>query len=174
MTYMPWIERTFNFDFSARLYPDILERLRGTPIRVETIIQGLPDQILTLSEKDKWSIQEHAGHLGDLESLWYGRIDDILGGSQGMHPADMSNQATFKAGHNHKPIEDITESFRKLRERLLARLDNLSLREFEKSCHHPRLNRSMRLVDLCFFAAEHDDFHLMRMHQLAKSFTNKL
>jgi hypothetical protein len=31
----PWIERSFNFDFSAGLYPFLLERLRGTPARIE-------------------------------------------------------------------------------------------------------------------------------------------
>jgi hypothetical protein len=27
----PWIERTFNFDYPAEKWPDLLARVRGTP-----------------------------------------------------------------------------------------------------------------------------------------------
>jgi hypothetical protein len=30
-----WFERKFRFDFPIQLYPNIVERLRGTPIRLE-------------------------------------------------------------------------------------------------------------------------------------------
>jgi hypothetical protein len=33
---------------------------------------------------------------------------------------------------------------------------------------HPRLKRPMRLVDLCFFVAEHDDHHLATVTRLAR------
>jgi predicted short-subunit dehydrogenase-like oxidoreductase (DUF2520 family) len=32
---------------------------------------------------------------------------------------------------------------------------------------HPRLKRPMRLIDLCFFVAEHDDHHLAIATRLA-------
>ena len=32
---MPWPERSFDFGFPADLFPELLERLRGTPARVE-------------------------------------------------------------------------------------------------------------------------------------------
>jgi hypothetical protein len=35
---------------------------------------------------------------------------------------------------------------------------------------HPRLQQPMRVVDMAFFVAEHDDHHLARMTQLARMF----
>ncbi len=41
----PWLEPSFNFDFPAGLYPCLLERLRGTPARVEEMVYGI-DELL--------------------------------------------------------------------------------------------------------------------------------
>ena len=38
---LPWIERRWEFDFPVALYPDILERLRGTPARLDELVRGL-------------------------------------------------------------------------------------------------------------------------------------
>jgi hypothetical protein len=35
---------------------------------------------------------------------------------------------------------------------------------------HPRLNQPMRVVDLLFFVAEHDDYHLARISELIREF----
>jgi hypothetical protein len=37
------------------------------------------------------------------------------------------------------------------------------------SAVHPRLQQPMRLVDMLYFVAEHDDHHLARMTALARS-----
>ena len=33
---------------------------------------------------------------------------------------------------------------------------------------HPRLERPMRLIDMMFFHAEHDDYHLARISELRR------
>ena len=67
---LPWFQREFAFHFSVEKYPDILERLRGAPARVEEKIKAIPPGILTRRAGDTWSIQENLGHLLDLEPLW--------------------------------------------------------------------------------------------------------
>jgi hypothetical protein len=47
----------------------------------------------------------------------------------------------------------------------VARLDALTLADAERTAHHPRLDRPMRLVDMCYFAAQHDDHHLAAIHE---------
>ena len=37
---VPWTQRTFDFDFPADLFPELLERLRGTLARVEEIARA--------------------------------------------------------------------------------------------------------------------------------------
>ncbi len=45
----PWIERRFTFDMSLSMFPNVLERLRGTPARVQDRVGGLaPDQLQKL------------------------------------------------------------------------------------------------------------------------------
>jgi len=173
MKSIPWFERTFNFDFPAGYYPEILERLRGAPIRLILTIQELPTRILTEHKRGKWSIQEHAGHLGDLETLWLGRLEDILAGEENMRPADLTNKATFEAQHNEKTIDDLLKFFYQERKQLVDELSDLGPEDFEKSSQHPRLKTPLRLVDLCLFVAEHDDYHLARIRQLAHEFLDK-
>lgn len=163
---VPWTERAFNFDFPAGLYPELLERLRGTPVRVEEIARSLPARVLTGRVGETWSIQENIGHLADLEGLFTGRLDDFEAGAE-LRPADMTNRATNEADHNARTMAEVLAEFRTRRAELVGRLEALGPSDFAKTAHHPRLDRPMRVVDMMFFHAEHDDYHLARMRELA-------
>src|ERR671910_23204 len=98
-----WTDRRFDFTFPAGLYPEMIERLRGTPARLEERIGSLPAEVLQPRDGERWSIQENAGHLLDLESLVTERLDQYLAGVTELHAADMSNRKTYEAGHNNVP-----------------------------------------------------------------------
>src|ERR1700722_16791265 len=68
-----WFEHKFDFGFPVELYPEIIERLRGTPARIEERLSDVPPALLTRRDGDKWSIQENIGHLLDLDELFAGR-----------------------------------------------------------------------------------------------------
>ena len=36
-----WTDRRFSFDFPAGIYPEMIERVRGTPARLEDLLAGL-------------------------------------------------------------------------------------------------------------------------------------
>src|SRR5215469_7866924 len=95
-----WFERKFDFTFPVEQYPNLCVRLRGTPARLEEILLGVPHDALVRKPGDKWSAQEHAGHLVDLESLWMARVDDFLTGGDTLTVADLSNRKTHEANHN--------------------------------------------------------------------------
>ncbi len=101
---VPWTERTFSFDGPVDVYPEFLERLRGTPVRAEELARSVPPALLTRRDGDTWSIQENIGHLADLEDLFRGRLDEILAGAETLRPADMNNKRTHAADHNTRPI----------------------------------------------------------------------
>lgn len=162
-----WTERKFNFDFPAGLYPEMLERLHGAPVRLEEQVHALPSGILTRRHQDRWSIQENTGHLGDVEALWSGRLDDYLAGLDTLRAADMSNTKTNSADHNSDSIQNLLGRFRLLRNSLIFRLESLKAEDFARTAFHPRLQKPMRMIDLCLFAAEHDDFHLTTIRELA-------
>jgi hypothetical protein len=146
----------------------MIERVRGTPARLEDRLHSLATDLLVEQREGRWSIQENAGHLLDLESLFSQRLDEYLAGVEVLHAADMSNRKTYEASHNQVEISLILGSFREQRGLLTARLDQLPADVFSRVARHPRLNVSMRLVDMLYFQSEHDDYHLARITELVK------
>ena len=170
-TPLPWTRRTFNFDFPVETYPDILERLRGLPPRIEAKVRITPPNLLTRREREStWSIQENIGHLLDLEPLGYTRLKEFTSGVAMLSPADMTNKATHDAHHNDRPIADLLNELTQDRHRFLAQLDALAPTDFARTSIHPRLKTPMRMVDWLSFVAAHDDYHLARMTDLMALF----
>jgi DinB family protein len=164
-----WFERKFEFGFPLELLPNLCTRLRGTPSRLEEILRGRPHKILTLKPIEKWSAQEHAGHLVDLEPLWLARVDDYVEASHQLTAADLTNRKTDEANHNARPPKQILSEFRAAREKLLKRVEELDASLFVRTLSHPRLKTPMRLVDHLYFVAEHDDHHLARIWELVNA-----
>jgi uncharacterized damage-inducible protein DinB len=161
-----WFERKFDFSFPVELRPNLSARLRGTPARLEELLRGRSGEILTRKPEGKWSAQEHAGHLLDLEPLWLTRVDDYVAGSAKLAVTDLQNRKTDEADYNARPLEQILAEFRSARAKLLNRAGELDSSLFSKAIPHPRLKTPMRLVDHLYFVAEHDDHHLARVWEL--------
>ena len=151
------------------MYPNVVERLRGTPARLEDRLRKLRAQVLVSKTNDQWSIQEHAGHLLDLEPLSLVRLDDYAAGRSILAAADITNRKTHEAGHNLKPLQSILSSFRSERERLVDKLESLDDSFIQRTAIHPRLNIPMRVIDFALFMAEHDDHHLARITALIRN-----
>jgi hypothetical protein len=170
MPQIKWIERSFNFNFPVELYPQIIERLRGAPARVDEYFNSAPAEVLAKRDDGRWSIQENAGHLFDLDALTLDRIEQYVAGVPVLLPADITNKATSAANYNEISATTIGQSFRQRRNEIVNRLESLDAELFARSAVHPRLNVPMRLVDFVFFQAEHDDYHLSRINELLKLF----
>ena len=158
-----WFKRKFPVIEDNGLLPSIIERLCGTPARVEEIVGTLDTDLLTLKEEEKWSIKEEIGHLGDMEPLWSGRTDDLINGEAELRVADLTNQATHHAGHNTTKTIVLLQRFREQREAFVKKLAALTDEQLESTALHPRLKTPMRIIDLAYFVAEHDDHHLARV-----------
>jgi uncharacterized damage-inducible protein DinB len=155
-----WYERKFDFSFPLELYPDLCVRLRGTPARLEEMMRGCAAGRRVRAPEGKWSAQEHAGHLVELEPLWMARVEDFVSGRDQLSVADLSNRSTFEARHNERAVDQILADFRTARLALVDRVDGIDKSQFGRTLLHPRLKVPMRLVDHLFFVAEHDDHHL--------------
>jgi uncharacterized damage-inducible protein DinB len=167
MTQVPvWFERKFDFSFPVELHPNLGARLRGTPARLEETLRGHSHERLIEKPQQKWSAQEHAGHLLDLEPLWLTRVNDYVAASEQLTATDLQNRKTDEAHHNARPLEQILADFRAARQRLLQRVSEVDASLLSRSIPHPRLKTPMRLVDHLFFVAEHDDHHLARIWEL--------
>lgn len=164
----PWFERRFTFDLPVSAAPGLLERLRGTPARVEDRLRGAEPARLTRRFEGHWSIQEHLGHLWDLEELWMTRVEDLASGRPVLHPADLENRRTHEAHHNERLLSELFTHFRAARTALVVQLEGADDADWLRSARHPRLDQPMRLLDLAYFIAEHDDHHLATISMLLR------
>lgn len=155
-----WTERKFLFDNDAGVFPALIERLSGTHARLQEKINDAPFMLLTQQDDNKWSIQEHAGHLLDLDELLCKRLDDFEAGKKTLTPADMSNKKTYESLYNEHDIKAILKTFKASRIELSKRLYSYGTDIILKEATHPRLNKPMKLIDCIYFFAEHDDHHL--------------
>lgn len=162
----PWFDRKFAPITDNGRLPTIIERLDGTEYRLIGKLADDEGPDLTTKNAGKWSIMEEIGHLYTLETLWIGRIKDIVSGKETFREADLSNKATNKGKFNSKDLEDLLDEFGERREELLSLLGKIKPADLEKSSNHPRLGTPMRIVDLAYFIAEHDDHHLAKISKM--------
>lgn len=165
-----WFDRTFQFDLPEWLFPVMVERVRGTPARIDEKVRDLSPVAMTSREGDRWSIQEHIGHLIDLDDVHDGRLDDYLASATVLRAADRENRRTHEAKHNERPLRELLAEFRDRRSRFVERLDTWEVQRWSQTAIHPRLSQPMRVIDLVQFVADHDDHHLTRMTELARHF----
>lgn len=163
-----WFDRKFAFDSQQNIFPSIIERLRGTPARLEEKCRAIPAEYLELKPDGTWSIKENIGHLADLEPLWQGRLEDFIIGEKELRPTDLANRKTDEANHNAKSLEQLLADFRKIRMQTVTMIENLDDEIIFRTALHPRLKTPMRAMDSFLFVAEHDDHHLARITELVK------
>ena len=163
-----WFDRTFPAIADNGLLPGIIERLEGTPARLTEKVRKLSNDLVQEFPDDKWSIKKEIGHLTDLEPLWYERLLQIIDGNPKMRVADLTNRKTHEALHNAKSFNELINDFKKERKRLVSKLRSLQEGDLNKTSVHPRLGTPMRVIDLAWFVAEHDDHHISEISNLLR------
>lgn len=164
-----WFERKFVFDFGMEKFPELLERLEKSILKFRETIQDTPAVLLNYKPAGKWSIKEHIGHLWILEPLWQKRFLEIKENKTGMSPADLNNTATDNASFNQYNIEKIANDFQLERKHTIRLLESFNKKDLSNSLYHPRLNQPMRIIDLMYFVAEHDEHHLNHILKIRNS-----
>lgn len=165
---MDWLDRQFTFDLPLAWFPAVVERLRGTPARVASLVAGIPDPVLSERSEGKWSVKDHVGHFSDLCALDRARLWEFVSGARVLSGADMENRRTHLANHHLRPVYELIREFQTLRFDLVGSLEELSQEQVATRAYHPRIQALMRLIDWAYFVAEHDDHHLARIHELLK------
>lgn len=164
----PWFQRSSHLGQPPGNIGFILERLRGLPIRLEQLLAGSPEHMLTARINDKWSVREQIGHLMDLDRLTMQRLTDILNGQAELR------QASFRleADYNDWPTADLLQALFQTRTVLLQTWETLTSEELGRSGLHPRLRLPFTALDLAYFDAEHDDHHLYSIRTILTQLKN--
>lgn len=166
MQQIKWFDRKFTFPDNQNIFPSIIDRLKGTSIRLFDKLKYINPDKLTVKAEGNWSIAENIGHLLDLEPIWQGRLADIIEGKTELRAADLKNTKTDLANHNEQNITALVNEFVKQRNITIAQLETLTEEDVFKFALHPRLKTPMRTIDLFLFVAEHDDHHLARITEI--------
>ena len=161
-----WFERKFELELPDEKLNQVLERISKSPLVIQDLVKNVPEEKLNEKPNGKWSIKENVGHLTDLEELHTGRIDDFIKGKKILRPADLRNLKTEEAGHNNKSLNQLITEFMRARENFLRRIKSLDKKVLDTVSIHPRLNQPMRIVDMAYFIAEHDDNHIETIKEL--------
>ena len=165
-----WVDRVFNLDIPPGWLPNILSRLDGVTVRLKQITSKVGEPELSKCLDNSWSIKEHIGHLIDLEELHSGRIQDFKDREPILRAADMSNKKTYAADHNDQTMADLISRFEKARKHFITALRGVDDETQQFVATHPRLKVDMRIVDMAFFTAEHDDHHIASIYELVEAF----
>lgn len=167
-----WFDRKFAFDHLKGTFPSVYERLDGLLLRLEHKLSSIPDEHLETKIDGKWSIKEHIGHLLDLEDLWIARMEDFHNGKTELSPADLENRKTHEADHNQRSLEELISTLNTRRSVFLGLCRKSEHNAELLTALHPRLKQPMRLIDLAYFVAEHDDHHLAAITEIDRQLTH--
>ena len=155
-----WKERKFEFNFPVGLFPVIVERLRGAPIRLEDILRHTSAENLHEKKGDKWSIIEQVNHLCNSEEVWLGRAEDILARKE------IFERRILKTDLQSDDVEKLVKIFSTARNKLITLVKDMDETTASLTINHPRLQKPIRLIDSLFSTAEHDDHHLAKIREL--------
>jgi DinB superfamily len=171
-----WTERTFESGLEPDRFPAILERFRATTPRLEDLLMWLDQDALRWHPEPSvpggrrpWSIQQHIGHLLDLEALGEMRLRAYLDGAGELPAADMTNRRTDEADHEGRNVHDVVHDFEVARRRLIAVVERMGADDLRRTAFHPRLKQPMTVVDWVLFMCEHDDHHFARIAGLRRA-----
>ena len=157
---IPWKEKKFQFDFPVGVFPIIVERLRGTPIRLQAMLRNVSQEKLNRILGDKWSIMEQLNHLCNSEMVWFGRIEDFLSREGRLQPRTLSTAIIS----NDMPT--LLQNFSDARNKLVVKVQDMDEETASLTIIHPRFPTPIRLMDSLFSTAEHDDHHLTKIREL--------
>jgi len=166
MNTVKWFDRKFDFNVGEVQPEPLIDRLHRMPFLLKQVTIPPPDTVLRIKPAGKWSVIEHLGHLILLEPLWQSRFYEISIGNELMSPADLNNLATEEAMFNSRILSGLLEEFALIRAKTIIQLNSFAKEAFMYRSMHPRLQQPMRIADMMYFVAEHDEHHLNAINHI--------
>lgn len=154
-----WADQKFDFPTSPSEMEAQLLHLSTFPSQLSITLESIPHDKFTVRHDEKWSIQEHLGHLLDLEELPSVRVQEILEEQPILSPADMTNRKTWERNYNEENMYDLCERFMARRAELVEQFRSVPEDQLLNRGFHLRLGRHMSILDLAYFHCQHDRYH---------------
>ncbi|MBI5032056.1 MAG: DinB family protein [Chloroflexi bacterium] len=144
-----------------------LEKLRQTPIQVESLLQGLPEDVLNQPASDGgWAIRNIVSHLRDAQGVISFRVELFL---QDEHPS-LESKAVFAwaTNENERPslTREIFETYKASRAEMISQLEKTPLGYWWRVGQHEEFGPVTLKQQVSYFAS-HELTHLPQIERLA-------
>lgn len=163
-----------NYWFDALEPFAALERLHATPREVATLLAELPEVAMAQSPHDGgWAIRNVIAHLHDAQSVFDYRIDRFC---QEEHPA-LEMKAVWAWATNEEErlptTQEILEAYRASRAATLAKLEHMSLADWQRTGQHQEFGIVSLRQQVSYFAS-HEMTHLPQIERLRQQWLDRI
>lgn len=166
---MKWIDRTWEFNRDEKAAHLSVQILSATASKLQLLVGKTDPEQLKLRTNGKWSVNEHAGHLLTMESLWIAQLDDLVLGHENVRPWNGNNADTEAAEFNRQRLGKIIGDFEEIRMSHLNLLETYLPNALNMRAFLAEIKCDMTLADHLYFMAEHDLHHLLEIEKILRT-----
>ncbi len=150
----------------AEAREQLLSRLRQFPDRLARLVEGRSvESLRRAGAGGAWGVVEHLCHLRDYDEVSLERVERMLvEDNPELELFDTDLMAIERDYHSQNPF-DALAAFRRLRQRLVARLAQLTPEQWQRTARHPHLGE-VNLDWLARYIDEHDQEHYQAIKDL--------
>lgn len=140
-----------------------LDRLAAFPSQLRQRLQGLNEAALRFKPAPtEWSIVQIAGHYGDIEALWAGRIRQMLAAEQPAFPNFDPDALVEQQRYQEKQVGALLAAFAERREELVEFARGLRPAQMERGGIHA-VRGPVTVGSALVILSGHDQMHLRQI-----------
>lgn len=159
----------FNQDNIEPINPvDVLVMLASNAENLSRLVEDLSEEALTKAPANSdWSLREHIAHFADAQDMLDTRIELML-----VHDnPDLTALAVYEfatdAERHPASAREILATFREKRNKCVARMQSLPLKDFWRTGNHPEFGQ-LTIIRQAAYIAFHEQAHLPEIEALRK------
>lgn len=144
----------------------IIKALEGAPELIIPLVREVPAEILKRRPRpEKWSAHEHACHLAEVHTLFFNRLELMLGNERPHIRMYNPDEAMAEGALLSVDLDGALERFARDRKRLVERLQGLSEDDWQREASHEEYAHYSVLI-MFRHVALHDMLHAYRIEEL--------
>ena len=144
----------------------VLETLERAPEFLVPMVREIPEEVRKQRPPSgKWSAHEHACHLAEVHELFFRRLDAMLAEDDPALRGYMPSAEEEAGSFLELDLDEEMERFAADRKRLVARLRELDLEDWNRTAVHPQYTHYSIFI-LFRHVAMHDHLHAYRIEEI--------
>ena len=144
-----------------------LDAAEKSPGEVAKSVSGLVEKVLRYRPApEKWCILEILGHLADIEIVYAYRIRQMLADEKPVIAPMDQNAWARNLDYLNTPAPELVAAYGLNRHRTVTLLRRVDPADFQKSAHHPELNRQVTVAEMLEKMSGHGSGHLQQIENL--------